>query len=87
MQIKMISDGPWEQSEQEGYGERVGQERKDETRREREIVWRGEGEFNGRSWEEGKGHWYWEVKQDAGSAKDFRPEDGFTASNDNNWKF
>ena len=85
MQIKMISDCPWEQSEQEGYGERVGQEGKDETRREREINWAigfggGEGGFNGRLREEGNDHWYWEVKQDAGSAKDFRPEDGLTAS-------
>ena len=39
MQIKMISDGPREQSEQEGYGERAGQERKDEMCREREINW------------------------------------------------
>ena len=53
MQIKMISDGPWEQSEQEGYGERVGQEGKDETRREREInwIWRGEREVLMGGWE------------------------------------
>ena len=87
MQIKMISDGPWEQSEQEGYGERGGRKgRMRRAGRGRSIGFGGgEGGFNGRSREEGKDHWYWEVKQDAGSAKDFRPEDGLTASYNNQW--